>query len=175
LPRCIDSAQFIVEERIATIVGLQIEKCFCWTLPMNIQEIFATLYDQTKRLDEATTVLTDVTDQPKRGRIPKKPSSPPSERQRLNAAARKRIANSSQKGSIGIRFVIADCTTINNKFLIRNVDFDLTLAFAERPGERGELASLVERQIEIAERLTTLGDEERKNSIYKFEMLAETR
>ena len=44
---------------------------------MNIQEILATLCDERKRLNEATTVLTGVTDQPKRRRLPKNPSIPP--------------------------------------------------------------------------------------------------
>ena len=61
---------------------------------MNIQEILATLYDQRKRLDEATTVLTSVTDQPKRKRLPKSPYNAPL---RLSAAEKKRIANSRRK------------------------------------------------------------------------------
>jgi hypothetical protein len=71
-------------------------------------------------------------------------------------------------------FVIADCNRINNKFFTHNVGFDFALAFPERPEGRGELVSLVQTQIEIAERLMALSDEEHKNKIYKFEILVKT-
>jgi hypothetical protein len=61
---------------------------------MNIQEILATLYDQRKRRNEATTVLSGVTDRPKRKRLPKNPYNAPL---RLSAAEKKRIANSRRK------------------------------------------------------------------------------
>ena len=58
--------------------------------------------------------------------------------------------------------------------LLHNVGFDFALAFSWRPEGRGELVSLVKKQIGIANRLMTLGDEEHKNKIYEFEMLVET-
>ena len=61
---------------------------------MNIQEILATLCDQRKRLNEPTTVLTGVTDQPKKKRLPKNSYNAPL---RLSAAEKKRIANSRRK------------------------------------------------------------------------------
>ena len=71
-------------------------------------------------------------------------------------------------------FIIAACTRVNNKFFIHNIGFDFALAFSERPEGRGEVVSLVKRQIDIAERLMTLAEERHKNKIYKFEMPVET-
>ena len=71
-------------------------------------------------------------------------------------------------------FIIADCSRINNKFFVHNVDVDFALAFSEKPEGCAELAALVQSQIDIAERLMTLSDEEHKNKIHKFEMLVET-